>query len=29
LISYESTIEKAGKHREVAFTPDGAKVKAD
>jgi hypothetical protein len=29
LISYESTVEKAGKHREVAFTPDGARMKAD
>jgi len=29
LISYESTVEKGGKHREVAFTPDGARMKAD
>jgi hypothetical protein len=29
LISYESTVEKGGKHREVAFTPDGAPMKAD
>jgi hypothetical protein len=29
LISYESTIEKGGKHREVAFTPNGAPMKAD
>jgi hypothetical protein len=29
LISYESTVEKGGKHREVAFSPDGAPMKAD
>ena len=29
LISYESTVEKGGKHREVAFHPDGAPMKAD
>ena len=29
LIAYESTIEKGGKHREVAFRPDGAPMKAD
>jgi hypothetical protein len=29
LIAYESTIEKGGKHREVAFNPDGAPMKAD
>ena len=29
LISYESTVEKGGKHREVAFRPDGAPMKAD
>jgi hypothetical protein len=29
LISYESTVEKGGKHREVAFRPDGTQMKAD
>ena len=29
LIAYESTIEKGGKHRELAFRPDGAPMKAD
>lgn len=29
LVSYESTIEKDGKHREVAFRPDGTPMKAD
>jgi hypothetical protein len=29
LIAYESTIEKAGKHRELAFHPDGTPMKAD
>ena len=29
LISYESTVEKGSKHREVAFNPDGAPMKAD
>jgi hypothetical protein len=29
LIAYESTIEKAGKHRERAFHPDGTPMKAD
>jgi hypothetical protein len=29
LISYEATVEKGGKHREVAFRPDGAPMKAD
>ena len=29
LISDESTIEKGGKHRELAFRPDGAPMKAD
>ena len=29
LISYESTVERGGKHREVAFRPDGASMKAD
>jgi hypothetical protein len=29
LISYESTVEKGGKHREVTFRPDGAPMKAD
>src|SRR5258705_13834822 len=29
LIAYESTVEKSGKHREVAFRPDGAAMKAD
>jgi hypothetical protein len=29
LISYESTVQKHGKHREVAFSPDGAPMKAD
>jgi hypothetical protein len=29
LISYESTVQKRGKHREVAFSPDGAPMKAD
>jgi hypothetical protein len=29
LIAFESTIEKAGKHYEVAFRPDGAPAKAD
>ena len=29
LISYESTVERGGKHREVAFRPDGAPMKAD
>jgi hypothetical protein len=29
LISYESTVETGGKHREVAFRPDGAPMKAD
>jgi hypothetical protein len=29
LIAFESTIEKGGKHHEVAFRPDGAPAKAD
>jgi hypothetical protein len=29
LIAYESTIEKSGKHRELAFHPDGTPMKAD
>ena len=29
LIAYESTIEKGGKHRELAFHPDGTPMKAD
>jgi hypothetical protein len=29
LIAYESTIEKAGKHHELAFHPDGTRMKAD
>jgi hypothetical protein len=29
LIAYESTIEKGGKHRELAFRPDGTPMKAD
>jgi hypothetical protein len=29
LIAYESTIEKGGKHRELAFRPDGSPMKAD
>jgi hypothetical protein len=29
LVAYESTIEKGGKHRELAFRPDGTAVKAD
>jgi hypothetical protein len=29
LIAYESTIEKGGKHREIAFRTDGAPMKAD
>jgi hypothetical protein len=29
LISYESTVERGGRHREVAFTPDGARIKAE
>jgi hypothetical protein len=29
LIGYESTIIKGGKHRELAFHPDGAPMKAD
>jgi hypothetical protein len=29
LIAYESTIVRAGRHRELAFRPDGAPMKAD
>ena len=29
LIAYESTIEKGGRHRELAFHPDGTSMKAD
>ena len=29
LISSESTVEKSGKHHELAFRPDGAPMKAD
>jgi hypothetical protein len=29
LIAYESTVVKDGKHRELAFRPDGAPMKAD
>jgi len=29
LIAYESTIDKAGKHRELAFRTDGTPMKAD
>jgi hypothetical protein len=29
LVAYESTIEKNGKHRELAFRPDGTTMKAD
>jgi len=29
LISYESRVERGGEHREVAFRPDGAPMKAD
>jgi hypothetical protein len=29
LIAYESTVVKGGKHRELAFRPDGAPMKAD
>ena len=28
-ITYESTIEKGGRHRELAFRPDGTAMKAD
>jgi len=29
LVAYESTIEKGGRHRELAFHPDGTAMKAD
>jgi hypothetical protein len=29
LVAYESTIEKGGRHRELAFRPDGTAVKTD
>jgi hypothetical protein len=29
LIAYESTVVKGGRHSEVAFSPDGAPMKAD
>jgi len=29
LIAFESTVEKGGKHHQVAFRPDGAPAKAD
>jgi hypothetical protein len=29
LVAYESTIEKGGRHRELAFRPDGTTMKAD
>jgi hypothetical protein len=29
LISYESTVERGGKHHELPFRPDGAPMKAD
>jgi hypothetical protein len=29
LVAYESTVAKAGRHRELAFRPDGTPMKAD